>query len=280
MIPGDPLAQEQAIPEEIMESLRTHYGLNKPLLTQYALYLKNVLFFDLGPSFTYEGRLVTDIIKEGFPISFFLGAQALVVSVVMGVGLGSISALSRGKTIDTLAMTLAVLGISVPSFLLASMLQYVLAMKLNLFPIARCTSHLHTILPTLAISAGPTAFIARLTRANMIETLSCDYILAAKAKGLSPWKIFRSHVLKNSMLPILTYMGPLSASILTGSFIVERIFGIPGLGSWFVSSITNRDYCVVMGMTIFFSAFLLIALFVVELITPLLDPRIKTWRRG
>jgi oligopeptide transport system permease protein len=273
--PGEPFSQEQQIPQEILESMKAHYGLDQPLFTQYGRFLYKAIHFDFGPSFKYEGRTVSSIILNGFPISFLLGLEALILALCGGIAIGSFSARHHGSWLDTGSMILAILCISTPSFILATFLQYLFAMKLNLLPIARMTSFAHTILPACAIASMPMAFIARLTRSKMVEVLSCDYILTARSKGLTPFQILRRHVLKNSFLPILTYLGPLSAQVLTGSFIVEKIFGIPGLGHWFVGSIANRDYTVIMGLTIFYSTFLLFVMYFIDLIYPLIDPRIQ-----
>ena len=274
-IPGDPFLQEQAIPEEILKSMRAHYGLEDSLFVQYFRYLRHLIFFDLGPSFKYEGRAVTTIILETFPTSFLLGSEALVIAVASGISLGLIAAANKGKTVDRFAMLLGVLWISVPNFILATLLQYTLSMKLGWFPVARWDSFLHSVLPAISLAALPMAYIARLTRSCALEVLQQDFIQLAKAKGLSQTQIVLKHVLKNSLLPVVTYLGPLATSILTGSFIVEKIFGIPGLGNWFVSSVMNRDYTVIMGITLFYSALLLAIIFVLDLIYPLLDPRIQ-----
>ncbi|MCH9613650.1 MAG: Oligopeptide transport system permease protein OppB [Chlamydiia bacterium] len=275
LAPGDPFAQEQPVPEEILRSLHAHYGLDKPIMVQFWNYLKGIMCFDLGPSLKYEGRHVVDIIRGGMPFSFILGLQALLLSVSFGVLIGAICALNRRKPLDRMMMLLAVFWISMPNFILATLFQFIFSMKLGWLPVARMTSFAHTVLPTLALAAMPTAFIARLTRTRMIEVLSSDYIVTARSKGVRPIKILLRHVLKNSLLPIVAYLGPLSCQILTGSFVVERIFGIPGLGGWFVNSVNNRDYTVIMGLTIFLSALLLLTSFVIDLIYPLLDPRIK-----
>ncbi len=273
--PGDPFQQEQNIPEEIMKSMYSHYGLDQPWYVQYGRYLKGIITFDLGPSFKYEGRSVNDIIREGFPVSFILGLEALCVALFMGLLLGSIAATRRMKWQDHLSMIVAVLGISVPNFIMATFLQYLFAMKLDLFPVARWGSFAHTVLPALALAALPTAFIARLIRANMVEVLQQDYVQTARAKGLSMRRVVLSHVLKNSILPVISYLAPLSSAILTGSFIIEKIFGIPGLGSWFVTSITNRDYTVILGVTLFYSAILMSSVFIVDLLYAMIDPRIQ-----
>ena len=274
-IPGDPFIQDKAIPQEILESLHKHYGLDRPLPIQYLKFLRGVLTWNLGPSFKYEGRLITEIIADGFPISFMLGMEALFISLASGITLGAFAALYRSKWQDHFSMILAVLWISVPSFLLATMLQYIFSMRLNLLPVARWGTFAHTILPALSLAALPTAVIARLTRANMAEILGQDFVLTARSKGLSPCAVILRHVLRNSLLPILTYLGPLTVAILTGSFAVEKIFGIPGLGQWFVNSIMNRDYTVIMGVTLFYSALLIFWVFIIDLLYTVVDPRIR-----
>lgn len=273
--PGDPFMQEQAIPEEIMKSMYAHYGLDQPWYIQYVKYLKGLVMWDLGPSFKYEGRTVNDIIREGFPVSFILGLEAISIALFSGVILGTIAAVKRSRWQDNLAMILAVVGISVPNFIMATFLQYLFSMKMDLLPVARWGSLAHSILPALSLAALPTAFIARLTRANMVEVLEQDYVQTARSKGLSTRQVVLKHVLKNSLLPVLTYLGPLTSAILTGSFIVEKIFGIPGLGGWFVNSITNRDYTVIMGVTVFYSALLMLCVLVVDLMYTVIDPRIR-----
>ncbi|WP_420420571.1 ABC transporter permease [Simkania sp.] len=273
--PGDPFLQEQAIPEEIMKSMYKHYGLDQPWYVQYVRYLKGLVTWNLGPSFKYEGRTVNDIIQEGFPVSFILGVEAIFISIFSGILLGTFAAIRRGRWQDHLCMILAVIGISVPNFIMATFLQFIFAMKLDILPVARWGSFAHSILPALSLAALPTAFIARLTRANMVEVLEQDYVQTARSKGLSEMRVVFKHVLKNSLLPVITYIGPLTSAIITGSFIVERIFGIPGLGGWFVTSITNRDYTVIMGVTIFYSAILMVSVFLVDVIYKIIDPRIQ-----
>lgn len=277
-IPGDPFTQEKALPKEILHSLYEHYKLNDPWYTQYGNYLKSVATWNLGPSFKYKSRTVNEIIKSGFPISAILGLEAMALAITLGILLGTIAALKQNKWQDYAAMLVAVIGISVPSFILAAFLQYFLSIKLDLFPVARWGTFQQSILPALSLAALPTAFIARLTRANMVEVLSMDYIKAARAKGLSDWVVLVKHALRNALLPIITYLGMLTANILTGSFIIEKIFGIPGLGQWFINSITNRDYTVIMGITVFYSLLLLAAISVVDIAYSWIDPRIKIGR--
>ncbi len=273
-IPGDPFRQEQAIPKEIYESLLSHYGLNKPWSAQYVTYIKQLLTFDFGPSFIHKGRTVRDIIAESLPISMLLGTEALALAIPLGILLGTISALKHNGWQDGAASLLAVIGISIPSFILATLLQYVLAIKLNWLPIARWGTFSQTILPALSLAALPTAFITRLTRSKMIEELRQDYIKTARAKGLPEYIVIAKHALRNTLIPIMSYLGQLAANIMTGSFIVEKIFSIPGLGYWFVMSVLNRDYTVIMGITIFYCALLLCTVFIVDFICLLIDPRI------
>ena len=274
-VPGDPFVQEQAVPEEVMKSMYAHYGLDQPLYIQYGRYLKGIVTWNLGPSFKYEARTVNDIIREGFPISFILGLEAIFIALSLGITLGTIAAANHLKWKDHISMIIAVIGISVPNFIIATFLQYLFAMKLDLLPVARWESFAHSILPALSLAAMPTAFIARLTRANMIEVLEQDYVQTARSKGLSNIQVIFRHVLKNSLLPVITYLGPVASWILTGSFIVEKIFGIPGLGGWFVLCVTNRDYTVIMGVTLFYSALLISSILLVDVVYTLIDPRIR-----
>lgn len=278
-IPGDPFTQEKALPKEILDSLYEHYKLNDPWYVQYGNYIKSILKWDLGPSFKYKARTVNDIINAGFPISAILGLEAMVIATGMGVLLGTIAALKQHKWQDYSAMLMAVIGISVPSFILASFLQYLLSIKLDLFPVARWGTFQQSILPAISLAALPTAFIARLTRTNMVETLGMDYIKTARSKGLSEWVVVVKHALRNAILPVVTYLGMLMANILTGSFIIEKIFGIPGLGQWFINSVINRDYTVIMGITVFYSILLLSIIFLVDLAYGWIDPRMKQGSR-
>lgn len=277
-VPGDPFSEDQPIPQEIINAMMTHYGLDQPWYIQYGHFLKGLVTFDLGPSYKYQGRSVNAIIAQNFPVSLCLGLEALCIALACGLTLGTIASLKHSKWQDHLAMIFSVVGISVPSFILATMLQYLFSMKLGILPVARWGTFSHTILPALALAAMPTAFIARLTRASMIEVLEQDYIQTAKAKGVGTLQLICRHALKNSLLPVMSYIGYLSASILTGSFVVEKIFAIPGLGQWFVQSVMNRDYTVIMAVTLFYSAILMVSSFVVDILYGFLDPRIA-WRK-
>lgn len=274
-IPGDPFIGERAIPPEVLKSLYAHFGLDQPLLTQYLKYLKALFQGDLGPSIVYPGRSVNQFIEEGFPISARLGFQALLVAIPSGIFLGTWAALKRGRWQDTLAMLLSTIGISVPSFVLAPLLQFFFSIKLHLLPVARWGGFDHTILPTLALAALPTAFVARLTRSNMVEVLQKDYIKTALAKGLPLFRVSIRHGLRNAILPVIAYLGPVTSQIITGSFMIEKIFAIPGLGTWMIQSIHGRDYPMILGLTVFFSSLLMICLFLVDIVYTLVDPRIR-----
>lgn len=273
--PGNPFASEKKLPPEIEANLNAHFGLDKPWYAQYWEYLVRIVNWDFGPSFKYKSQTVNDLINEGFPVSFLLGMEAIFIAVAVGVLLGIIAALKHNRWPDYTAMIVAVLGISVPSFIMASFLQYFLAIKMGIFPVARWESFMHSVLPAVALASTPMAFIARLTRSSMLEVLANDYIKTAKSKGLSRGVITVKHTIRNALLPVVTYMGPLTAGILTGSFVIERIFGIPGLGAHFVTSINNRDYTVIMGVTVFYSILLLVSFLLVDIAYGIIDPRIK-----
>ncbi|MFM1652794.1 ABC transporter permease [Brevibacillus sp. B_LB10_24] len=274
-VPGGPFTGEKAVPAEIQAALDKYYGLDKPVFEQYIDYLKRVITWDLGPSFKEKSSTVNDIINRGFPVSLHLGIQALLIAVFGGITLGVIAALRHNKSADYISMLIAVLGLSVPSFILASFYQYIFSIKAGWFPIAQWGTFKHTVLPSFALAALPLAFIARLTRSNMLEIMSQDYIKTAKAKGLSTFTTTVKHAIRNALLPVVSYLGPLSAGVLTGSFVIERIFGIPGLGREFVLSITNRDYTVIMGTTVFYSILLVVLVLLVDICYTFIDPRIK-----
>ncbi len=274
-IPGDPFIGDRVIPKEVLSSLHAYFGLDQPLYIQYFKYLKGLLHGELGPSIVYQGRSVNQFIAEGFPISARLGLQALFLAVPSGIFLGVWAALKRGSFQDRLAMIISTLGVSIPNFVLATLLQYVLCVKLHLFPVARWGGFEHTVLPTLALAALPTAFIARLTRSNMIEVLQQDYIQTALSKGLPLSRACIRHGLRNAFLPVIAYLGPVTSGIVTGSFMIEKIFAIPGLGQWMIQSIHGRDYPMIMGLTVFFSSFLITTMFFVDVLYTIFDPRIR-----
>lgn len=280
VIPGSPFNEERGTNEAVQKNLEAYYHLDDPLIFQYIFYLKSIITFDFGPSIKKPSDSVNDMLERGFPVSFELGMTAIVIAVISGLVLGVIAALRRNGFLDYAAMSLAVLGISIPNFILATLLIQQFAVNLKLFPAATWTSPIHMVLPTAALAVGPMAIIARLTRSSMVEVLTQDYIRTAKAKGLSPFKIIVKHALRNALMPVITVQGTLVASILTGSFVIEKIFAIPGMGKYFVESINQRDYPVIMGTTVFYSVILIIMLFLVDLAYGLLDPRIKLHKKG
>lgn len=274
-IPGGPFTSEKKLPPQVQATIEATYHLNDPLDKQYMDYLERVVHFDLGPSFQYEGRTVNDIISESFPVSAQLGLISLVVALVGGVFFGVVSAWKPNSWIDDGVSFFSTLGISVPTFIIGALLVYNFGFVLPIFPVALWKGPAYVILPVLTMAAQPMAFIARLMRSELVEAYSKDFIRTARAKGLSPLTILFRHALGNAILPVITYIGPLTASLLTGSFVVETIFAIPGLGRYFVTSIYNRDYTVVLGITIFFSALIVLFNLIIDLIYPVIDPRVK-----
>ncbi|MBM7693059.1 dipeptide transport system permease protein [Peribacillus deserti] len=278
-IPGSPFTSDKNTNEAVQNNLKSFYHLDEPLYVQYGAYLKSLLTLDLGPSIKQSSFTVNDLIGRGIPVSFELGFWTLLVAVVSGILLGVAAALRHNGIIDYLAMTFAVLGISVPSFVMATLLIQQFAVNWPILPVATWASPKHMILPILALATGPMAIIARLTRSSMIEVLAQDYIRTARAKGLSPVKIVFKHALRNALMPVVTLLGALAASILTGTFVIEKIFAIPGMGKYFVESINQRDYPVIMGTTVFYSVVLIIMLYLVDLAYGIIDPRIKLGKK-
>jgi len=274
-IPGGPFASEKKLPPEIIRNLNARYHLDDPLWKQYRDYLGNLVRGDLGPSFKYQDRTVNDLVKEGFPVSATLGAIAVGLALIVGCLAGIIAALRHNMWQDYTAIVLATINFSVPSFIMAALLMYIFALKLASLPAAMWGTPQQVVLPALALSAYPTAFIASLMRSSMLEVLQQDYIKTARAKGLSERAVIWRHGIRNAILPVITYLGPLIAGVFTGSFIIERIFAIPGLGEHFVTSISNRDYTVILGVTVFYSAFLMSMNFLVDIAYVVIDPRIK-----
>ena len=280
LLPGDPFTGGKDIPDTEMEALEAKYGLDKPVPQQLLMYIGNALQGDFGISIP-DGRAVTDVIKEAFPVSFDLGIRALIFAFIMGILLGIIAAVKRGTVWDSAAMLLALLGVSVPSFIMGALLQYFLGLKLGqatgvqIFSIIGWTDWHSKLLPPFALAFGSMATVSRLMRTSMLDVLSQDYIKTAKAKGLSQRKIVWKHAVRNAIMPVVTVMGPLVASILTGAFVVENIFSIPGLGKYFVQSVQTNNYTMIAGTTVFYGAFLILANLVVDLIYGLIDPRIK-----
>lgn len=274
-IPGGPFTDEKAIPPFILEKIMARYHLNDPLYVQYGHYLWDVLHFDLGPSYRYEGMTVNQLIASGFPASLMVGSIAILLSLVVGIPAGIVSALRRGRWQDRTAMVLATLGITIPNFVIATILVYFFAYRWGWVTVGFWEGLPTALLPAITLAGYPTAFISRLTRSSMLEVLQQDYIRTAYSKGLRERAVVYVHALRNAIIPVVTYLGPLIAGILTGSFVVEQVFGVPGLGTFFVTSISNRDYTTIMGVTIFYSALLVSLNLVVDICLGFIDPRIK-----
>jgi oligopeptide transport system permease protein len=275
LLPGSPIQNFEKLTPEQRVQVQKQYHLDDPLPVQYALYMTGLLRGDLGDSYLYGGRSVTSIIMERLPVSLFLGAQAIIVGLVVGLFLGIVSALKRNSIWDSGAAFLAVLGVSVPDFVLAPLAQYWLGLKLGIFPIAFFESWWHSVLPSLVLSTIIAAVIATFTRTEMLEVLGQDYVTLAKAKGLSRLAVVLRHVLRNSMIPLVTIMLPLTAALVTGTLIVETVFSIPGLGEQFVKSIFEKDFPVIMGTTILYSVFFVASYLLQDILYGIIDPRIR-----
>ncbi|MEE9326592.1 MAG: oligopeptide ABC transporter permease OppB [Cocleimonas sp.] len=275
MAPGGPFDSERSIPPEIAENIEQVYHLNDPLYLQYGYYLKNVLKGDFGPSFKYQDYTVSELIKQGFPVSIKLGLMAIILALIIGIALGVTAALRQNSMIDYLVMTLAMTGITIPNFVMAPVLVLIFAVFLGWLPAGGWGDLKHMILPVIALSLPQIAMVARMTRASLIETMNSPYIRTAKAKGLPPRMILLRHASKATMLPILSWLGPATAAIITGSVVVEQIFGLPGIGRHFVNGALNRDYTLVMGVVIFYGVLIIFMNLLVDLLYAWLDPRIR-----
>ena len=276
-IPGNPIETiAEQLPEERRLELYEQYGYNKPLFIQYLIFWKNLFIRkDLGTSLYYRGRLVTDVIKTHAPISARLGLQALLFGVTTGLIFGIIAAANRGRKFDYSVILIAVIGISIPSFVMGQLIQYYLGIKYNIFPITGWGSFKFTVLPSLALAVGPIAKYSRYMRSGYLDIINQDYILTARAKGASKGRIIKNHILRNASLPIITMLGPQIAFTFTGTFVIENIFSVPGLGSYFVRSVSERDYTMIMGQTIFISFLYIVSLIIVDVAYCFADPRIK-----
>jgi len=275
LVPGGPFLSEKAPSEATLKALNEKYGLDQPLIVQYKNYMVRMLKGDMGPSLKQRGRTVNQIISSGFKVSARVGGLSVLLAVLVGVPLGSIAALNRGKWLDNVIIVLSTCGIAVPSFVASTVLMMIFSVTLKLLPTFGLSSPLHYIMPVMALSFYPASYITRLMRSSMLEVLGQDYMRTARAKGLSQFTMLFKHALRNAILPVVTYLGPLLAYTLTGSFIVEKIFTIPGLGSDFISSITNRDYTLIMGTTIFLASLIIVMNLLVDIAYKLIDPRIK-----
>lgn len=279
-LPGDPFSTGKAIDPQIMAALKEKYDLDKPVPQQFVKYCMNVLQGDLGTSLQYK-RPVVDIIGESFPYSFELGVRALIFATVAGLLLGILAAVKRGTVWDSGSMLVAMLGVSMPSFIIGALLQFLLGLQLqkalgfSVFPITGWTTEMSKILPAFALGFGTLAIVSRLMRTSMLDVLNQDYIKTAKAKGLSHKKIIWRHAVRNAIMPIITIMGPQAAAILTGALVVEKLFSIPGMGKFFVTSINNNDFTMIAGTTIFYGVFLVAANLIVDILYCFIDPRVK-----
>jgi len=287
-MPGDPFIGEKAIPKAIKANLYEKYGLDKPINERFVLYMKNTLSGDLGMSMTYKNRKVVDIIKQSFPISADLGIRAIIFAFIAGIFLGVLAALNHNRTWDSVSMVIAIIGVSLPAFIVGALLQWLIGLQLNQFykilvndsyamliPTTGWDSFGAKLVPPFALGISALAMIARYMRTSMLDVLNQDYIKTAKSKGLSKTQVTLRHTIRNAILPIVTILGPLIAALLTGSFVIELIFAIPGLGKFFINSISNNDYTMIMGLTIFYATFLIFMNFVVDILYGFIDPRIR-----
>ena len=275
IIPGGPFDRDKRLPPEILANIEAKYHLNQPIWQQYFNYIRELAVGNFGPSYKYVGRNVNDIIGETFPVSLKLGVFAFLVTIIIGIPAGIFSAYYRDSWIDRLCIFFSTLGISVPSFVLGSVLVLLFAHKWHLLPPALWEGPRHVIMPAITLGAGYASYIARLTRSSVLETLEMDYIRTARSKGLSEGKVLFKHALGNSMAPIVSVLGPVLAGLVTGSFIVEFIYSIPGMGSFFITAVINRDYPLIVGVTLVYSALIVILNIIVDLIYVWLDPRVK-----
>ncbi|USS93118.1 ABC transporter permease [Fructilactobacillus ixorae] len=279
-LPGTPYTNQAKMSPDQLKMMNHKYGFDKPLYVQYFIYLGNLLHGDLGTSFQFNNQPVTQLIGDHIGPSIQLGLQAMVIGTILGIILGSIAAIRKNTWIDALATIVSILGLSIPSFVLAILLQYYLGYKLQLFPVALWHGFSSSVLPTLALAAFPLASIARYMRTEMVDVLHSDYIELAKAKGDTSRQVIIKHALRNSLIPIITVVGPMAVSIMTGSMVVESIFSIPGIGNQFVQSILTNDYPTIMGLTIFYSVLMVSIILIVDILYGIIDPRIRLGKGG
>ncbi len=274
-IPGGPFSREKPVPPEILRLLNEKYHLDDPLFKQYLDYMKGLATFKLGPSFSKIGTSVNDLIVAGFPITAKVGFLAIILIVILGLPVGIISALRQNRPIDYFVMFMATLGVTIPNFVIATLFIFFFAGKLEWVPPFGLSTPASYIGPVIALSGYSLAFVARLTRSSMLEVLRQDYIRTARANGLRELSVIAKHALKNAIIPVITYLGPTVAALMTGSFVVERIFAIAGIGRYFVESVTNRDYTVIMGVTVLYAAFYVLMVYIVDVLYAVIDPRIR-----
>jgi len=274
LIPGDPFMSEKATPEQ-REALRAKYGLDQPVIVQYGRYLQNLMHGDMGISYVLQkGRSISTIVTESFAVSAALGMKAILVALLLGIPLGCIAGIWKGKAPDAAIRVVSAVGISVPGYVLAAALMLIFAVNLRILPVSY-SNRGGSVMPIIVLSMYPTCYLARLTRASVLEVLNQDFLRTERAKGMSEWVVIFVHALKNSLIPVITYLGPLIASVLTGGFVAESVFSVPGLGRYFVSAITNRDYTLIMGTTIFYAALIIAMNLICDILYQIVDPRIK-----
>ncbi|MDD3127123.1 MAG: ABC transporter permease [Candidatus Izemoplasmatales bacterium] len=279
-IPGGPFARERALPAEIIAALNEKYHLDDPLIKQYVDYMTGLITFDMGPSFKKPGYTVEELIAIGFPNSAKIGGLAILLIIIVGIPLGIISALKQNKPIDYIVMFIATLGVTIPAFVIASVYLYIFAFRLEWVDAIGLDKTTSYIGPVIALCGYSLSFVSRLTRSSMLEVLRQDYIRTARANGISKYKVIYKHALKNALIPVVTYLGPMIAAILTGSFVVERVFSIPGIGKYFVSSVSDRDYTVILGTTIFYAVLYVVMVLIVDVAYSFLDPRIRLGKKS
>lgn len=277
VVPGGPFDTEKQLPPEIKANIDAKYHLDRPVHEQYLLYIGNLIKGDLGPSYKYPGRSVNDVLKDTFPVSIELGLVAFILSLVIGTGAGILSAAAqyRVKWLDRASMLLAIGGISIPHFVLAALLILVLSQSIHIFPPALWEGWEYSVLPAVSLAAAPAAYIARLMRSSFLDIMKEDYIRTAYSNGLRTRTIYLKYSLKNALTPLITFSGPLLAALITGSFIIEYIFSIPGMGKYFVTAVINRDYPLIMGVTLIYAILIVLANMCVDMLYPLVDPRVK-----
>jgi oligopeptide transport system permease protein len=274
MLPGGPFDAEKNLPPEIVANIKAKYHMDKPLAEQYGFYMKRLMLGDLGISYKYVDRSVNDILASAFPVSFCLGMIALAIAVSVGVTLGTVAALNRGTWVDSLCILVSTFGVSVPGFVVGALLIFIFGLSLKILPVALWESGWHMVLPAITLAFGPAAYLSRLTRASVLEVLDKDWVRTARSKGMPYRQTVLRHVVRNALVPVATVLGPLTAIVITGSFVVEYIYAIPGMGRFFVTAVSNRDYDLVIGTTLVFAALLVVANGLVDLLYQVLDPRI------
>lgn len=275
-LPGSPISSASKLSPSQLAIVEAKYGLDQPVAVQYGKYMLNLAKGDLGNSFQFKNASVTDLITSRLGPSFILGSQGLILGVAIGIMLGMIAALRQNTIWDYGSTLIAIIGISIPSFVFATFLQYWLGVKWEIFPVALWKDGwMSSVLPSIALAMGPLATASRFIRTEMIEVLSSDYITLAKSKGASGFEIAFKHAFRNALIPLVTVLGPLAAGLLTGSLVIEQIFAIPGIGEQFVKSIMSNDFSIIMGTTLFFSAFLIVVIFIVDILYGIIDPRIR-----